>query len=110
SMETILTGATMFKSKTENGSVTLTFDPSAKPVAPEGIAIAPKPYQGVTLINLSLVGEDNLQTRAAARYLLRQDSQGSLGLSSVIALPELLRAVSLAVVSTGLPQPTISPK
>jgi phosphate transport system substrate-binding protein len=110
SMETALTAATMFKTKTENGKVALTFDPKAKAIAPEGIAIAPIPYQAVTLITLALVGEDSLKTRAAARYLLRQDSQGSLGLSSVIALPEMLRAISLATVSVGLPQPTLAPQ
>ncbi|CAB4681117.1 MAG: hypothetical protein F2660_01435 [Actinobacteria bacterium] len=109
-METVLTAATMFKTKTENGKVALTFDPKAKAIAPEGIAIAPIPYQAVTLITLALVGEDSLKTRAAARYLLRQDSQGSLGLSSVIALPEMLRAISLATVSVGLPQPTLAPQ
>ena len=110
SMETVLTAATMFKTKTENGKVVLTFDPKAKAVAPEGIAIAPVPYQAVTLITLALVGEDSLKTRAAARYLLRQDSQGSLGLSSVMALPEMLRAISLTTVSVGLPQPTLAPQ
>jgi phosphate transport system substrate-binding protein len=110
SMETVLTAATMFKTKTESGKVVLTFDPKAKAIAPQGIATAPVPYQAVTLITLALVGEDTLKTRAAAKFLLRQDSQGSLGLSSVIALPEMLRAVSLAVVSVGLPLPTIAPE
>jgi hypothetical protein len=62
-METVLTAATMFKTKTENGKVALTFDPKAKAIAPEGIAIAPIPYQAVTLITLALVGEDSLKTR-----------------------------------------------
>lgn len=110
SMETVLTAATMFKTKTEAGKVVLTFDPKAKAIAPEGIAIAPVPYQAVTIVTLSLVGEDTLKTRAAAKFLLRQDSQGSLGLSSVMALPEMLRAVSLAVVSVGLPLPTLAPE
>lgn len=109
-METVLTAATMFKTKTENGKIALTFEPKAKAIAPEGIAIAPMPYQAVALITLALVGEDSLKTRAAARYLLRQDSQGSLGLSSVIALPEMLRAISLTTVSIGLPQPTLAPQ
>lgn len=108
--ESILTGATMFKSTVSGSFISLKFDPKAKPQAPEGIAVAPLPYQALALINLRLVGEDNLITRAAARYLLRQDSQGSLGLSSVIALPESLRAIALSTVSVGLPQPTIAPE
>jgi hypothetical protein len=100
----------MFKSTVSGSFISLKFDPKAKPQAPEGIAVAPLPYQALALINLRLVGEDNLITRAAARYLLRQDSQGSLGLSSVIALPESLRAIALSTVSVGLPQPTIAPE
>ena len=108
--EHVISAGTMFKSKTVGGVVELTFDSKAKPIAPAGVSVAAAPYEAVTLIMLSLVGEDNLKTRAAAKYLLRQDSQGSLGLSSVIALSETLRAVSLAVVSIGLPMPTIAPE
>jgi hypothetical protein len=108
--EHIISAGSMFKAKSANASVELTFDAKAKPIAPEGIDQAPAPYEAVTLITLSLVGEDNLTTRAAARYLLRQDSQGSLGLSSVIALPETLRAIALSTVSVGLPMPTIAPE
>lgn len=108
--EHIISAGSMFKGKVTNGVVNLTFDSKAKPIAPEGIDQAPAPYEAVTIITLSLVGEDNLTTRAAARYLLRQDSQGSLGLSSVIALPESLRAIALSTVSVGLPQPTIAPE
>ena len=108
--EHIISAGSMFKAKDVNGFVELTFDPKAKPIAPAGFDFAASPYEAVTLIMLSLVGEDNLKTRAAAKYLLRQDSQGSLGLSSVIALSETLRGVALAVVSVGLPQPTIAPQ
>ena len=108
--EHVISAGTMFKSKTVGGVVELTFDSKAKPIAPAGVNVAAAPYEAVTLIMLSLVGEDTLKTRAAAKFLLRQDSQGSLGLSSVIALSETLRAVSLAVVSVGLPLPTIAPE
>lgn len=108
--EHVISAGTMFRSKTVGGVVEVTFDAKAKPVAPAGVNEAAAPYEAVTLIMLSLVGEDNLKTRAAAKYLLRQDSQGSLALSSVIALSETLRAVSLAVVSVGLPMPTIAPE
>lgn len=108
--ESISTAATMFQADIANGETKLTFDVEATPIAPDGINEVPEPYEAVTTISLSLVGEDNLGTRAAARYLLRQDSQGSLGLSYVIALPEKLRAIALAEVSKGLPQPTIAPE
>lgn len=108
--ESILTGATMFKATVNESIISLKYDPKAKPQAPEGIAVAPLPYQALTLISLQLVGEDSLVTRAAARYLLRQDSQGSLGLSSVVALPESLRALALSTVSVGLPMPSLAPE
>jgi phosphate transport system substrate-binding protein len=108
--EHIISAGSMFKAKDVNGFVELTFDPNAKPIPPAGVSVAAAPYEAVTVITLSLVGEDTLKTRAAAKFLLRQDSQGSLGLSSVIALSETLRAVALAVVSVGLPQPTIAPE
>jgi len=100
--------ATMFSSKVSAGSVQLTFNAKQKPIAPEGTAVAAAPYQALIVYNLNLTGTDSLKTRAAARYLLRQDSQGSLGLSTVIGIPENLRVVALDVVSKGLPEPTIS--
>ncbi|MFM6977569.1 MAG: substrate-binding domain-containing protein [Micrococcales bacterium] len=104
----INSGASMYQAKTSSGNVTLSFNPKAKPIAPEGVAVAPAPYQALWVINLNLCGTDSLKTRAAARYLLRQDSQGSLGLSTVVALPENLRIVALAEVSKGLPEPVIT--
>lgn len=104
----INSGASMYRAKSSGGNVSLTFDPKAKPIAPEGVDVAPAPYQALTIISLSLCGTDSLKTRAAARYLLRQDSQGSLGLSTVVALPENLRVVSLTEVSKGLPEPVIT--
>lgn len=108
--ESITTAATMFKGKSASGILALSFDPEATPIAPDGINKVPAPYEAVTIITLSLVGEDTLATRAAARYILRQDSQGSLGLSYVLALPESLRAIALAEVSKGLPMPSLAPE
>lgn len=101
-------GASMFKTETQDGLVTSIFNPKAKPIAPEGVDQAPAPYQAVAVIELNLCGTDSLKTRAAARYLLRQDSQGALGLSTVVSLPENLRLVSLDQVSKGLPEPEIT--
>jgi len=109
-MSTISTGATQFKIKNNAGSIELTFDAKAKPIAPVGIDVAPNPYQAVSITNMRLCGVDSLKTRAAARYLLRQDSQGSLGLTTMIALPESLRVEALAAVSVGLPMPSLAPE
>lgn len=98
----LASAASMFKGEK------FAFDAKAKPIAPEGVAVAPAPYQAVNLIWLNLCGTDSLKTRAAARYILRQDSQGSLGLSTVVALPENIRVLSLTQVSKGLPEPVIT--
>lgn len=105
----INSAGTMFKAKATGGVLELTFDAKAKPIAPEGINVAPKPYQALVPINLRLCGVDSLKTRAAAKYILRQDSQGSLGLSTVTAIPENLRALALGLVSVGLPAPSPLP-
>jgi len=92
-------------SKTETAiTVTINFD--AKALPPIGFDEAPAPYQIIYPVNLSLYGKDRLSTRAVARYLLRQDSQGSLTL--VAGLPVSVRAESLAFVSKGLPEPIIT--
>ena len=104
----ISSAASMFKVSKDATGVATSFDAKAKPIAPEGVDVAPQPYQAVDLIPLNLCGADSLKTRAAARYILRQDSQGSLGLSTVVALPENLRLESLVSVSKGLPEPEIT--
>jgi phosphate transport system substrate-binding protein len=104
----INSGASMYSAKDVNGIVSLTFNSKAKPIAPQGVAVAPAPYQAVSIINLNLCGTDSLKTRAAARYILRQDSQGSLGLSTVVGIPENLRIIALDAVSKGLPEPVIT--
>jgi hypothetical protein len=105
----ITSAGTMFKAKAAGGVLELTFDANAKPIAPEGINVAPNPYQALMPINLRLCGTDSLKTRAAAKYILRQDSLGSLGLSTVNAIPETLRAIALGLVSVGLPAPSPLP-
>lgn len=109
SIESLNSGASMFKTTAKSGKVLANIDPNAKPIPPSGVNEAPAPYEAVWLINLNLYGEDSLKTRAAARYLLRQDSQGSLGLSNVVGLSENLRLVAIDVVSVGLPEPVLTP-
>jgi len=82
-------------------SVAMNF--AAKALPPIGFDEGPEPYQIIYPVNISLFGTDNLAARAVARYLLRQDSQGSLTL--VAGLPVSVRAESLAFVSKGLPEP-----
>lgn len=92
-------------------SVAMNYD--AKPVPPQGMDVAPAPYQAIYPVNLSVcasgpgssAGKPSKLVRAVGRYLLRQDAQGSL--TTYVPLPELIRAESLDVVSVGLPQPKV---
>ncbi len=99
----IQAGASQWKVVTAPKALTVELDYAAKPVPPLGFDVSPAPYQILYAVNLSLFGNDSLATRATARYLLRQDSQGSLAL--VAGLPVTVRAESLAFVSKGLPEP-----
>ena len=102
-------GTQLVSTKNANG-ISVRMDFNAKPIAPQGSDVAPTPYGAIYPLNLSLCatgGSGSKATKVAhavARYLLRQDSQGSL--TSLTGLPELLRAESLDAVSAGLPDPT----
>jgi hypothetical protein len=107
-MTSIQTAASQWTTKKTDTSVTVSLDFNAKPVPPVGFDEAPAPYQIIYPVNLSLFGTDNLSARATARYLLRQDSQGSLTL--VASLPVTVRAEALAFISKGLPTPSAAPE
>lgn len=107
-LTSIQTAASQWKTKRTDTAVTVTLDFTAKPVPPVGFDEAPAPYQIIYPVNVSLFGADKLGARATARYLLRQDSQGSLTL--VASLPVSVRAESLAFVSKGLPTPSLAPE
>jgi hypothetical protein len=62
-------------------------------------------YSATYPIKMYLCGKDNLTARAIGRYLIRQDSQGSLGSAVVAPLPESVRIQAIQVVSKGLPKP-----
>ncbi len=98
----IATAGTQLKITKSTNRVAIELNPAAKALAPEGIDEVPTPYQAIYSVDMSLCGDESLATRAAARFLLRQDSQGSLGASFMLPLPERVRVESLAEVSKGL--------
>jgi len=85
--------------------VGVVLDANKTPTAPEGSDFAPEPYQIIYPVNFSVCGTDSLVSRAAARFMLRLDSQGALGASNYAPLPEPVRIESLLSVSKGLPTP-----
>jgi len=98
---------TQFKTSKSASGIDVKIDYSAKPIAPLGSDVAPDAYGATYPVKLSLCGQDTKLTRAMARYLLRQDSQGAL--TNYVPLPDNIRAESLVVVSKGLPTPTNLP-
>ena len=99
----INSGGSQLKVSKSAKAITVTLNPSAKPLAPAGQDKAVDPYQAVYSVPLSLVGDDNLVSRAVARFLLRQDSQGMLGASYLLPIPETVRVEVLDLISKGLP-------
>lgn len=102
---------TQLSSQQTASGIGVRLDFNAKPIAPEGSDVAPTPYEAIYPLNLSLCATGGTGktaekvVHAVARYLMRQDSQGSL--SSLVGLPESLRAISLDAVSKGLPDPKL---
>lgn len=93
---------------TSGNFVTVKLDPSITPTPPQGLDEIAQPYQALYPVNMYMC-EDNRVNRALARFLLRLDTQGSIGFSSYIQQPESARTTGLAVVSVGLPSPTPTP-
>lgn len=98
-------GSTQWVAKASGSDVTVSLDPNLAPVAPAGFDSAATPYQAIYPVNLYLCGEDTLLKRAAATYILRLDSQGSLGASNYNQLNEGTRTLGLVTVRKGLPEP-----
>ena len=92
-------GTQLVPTKTTDG-VTVKLNFNNKPIAPEGSDVAPAPYDAIYPVNLLQCGTDTKTKRAAARFMLRQDSQGTL--TTFVALPEAVRAEALVSVSKGL--------
>jgi hypothetical protein len=84
----------------------LVLDPAIEPTPEQGTFEALAPYQAIYPVSLALCGEDNTLVRTAARYLLRQDSQGVIASATMLPLPEAARIEAIKLVVVGLPVPT----
>jgi phosphate transport system substrate-binding protein len=91
----------------ENG-LDLVLDPSIEPTPEQGTFEALAPYQAIFPVRLALCGTDSTLVRTAARYLLRQDSQGVIASATMLPLPEAARIEAIQLVVVGLPVPTPS--
>lgn len=104
--EAILSAKTQLVSSLEGTELTVSLDPSIEPTAEEGLTEVVTPYQAVYPVKMALCGEDTTLKRTAARFLLRQDSQGVIATSALMPLPESVRIEAIQIVIVGLPVPT----
>ena len=102
----VASSATQMVLSKSSTDLVATVDHSLAPVPPAGADTADPAYGAIFAVDMKLVGEDNLVTRAVARYLLRQDEQGVIGSTYLLPLAETQRSEALAWVSKGLPEPT----
>jgi len=105
----IYAASTQWKLMKDSNSITLTLDPSIKPEPAPGFDIAPPPYQAIYPVNYYTCKSSDLLVNAIGRFILRLDSQGSLGASNYAQVPEYIRIESLLMISKGLPTPTPAP-
>lgn len=105
SLESLTYAATQFDFLKNDTGVTASYDPEKEALALGGQEKAGAPYAAAFPLIMSLCGEDTTLKRAAGRFLVRQDSQGLLGTSTLGFLSEEVRIASAAAVSQGLPTP-----
>jgi ABC-type phosphate transport system substrate-binding protein len=94
-------------SKSDSG-ITAKLDPTITPISDLGLE-APNPYQAIYPVNYYTCNDETLVPRAIGRFLLRLDSQGSMGGYNYAPISESLRVESLFSISKGLPTPTPAP-
>lgn len=101
---TIQTGIGQTRVAGEAPNLTFVYDPSIPAEPLPGQFEALRPWGALFPVNLSLCGEDSLQTRFAARFLLRLDAQGSISTGVFSPLKEEIRIAAIALVDDGLPE------
>ena len=102
----ISSAGTQLVATTGTNGLDLVLDPTIEPTPEQGTFEALAPYQAVYPVSLALCGSDNTLARTAARYLLRQDSQGVIASATMLPLPEAARIEAIQIVVVGLPVPT----
>jgi phosphate transport system substrate-binding protein len=102
----ITSAGTQLVATTGANGLELVLDPEIEPTPTEGAFEALAPYQAIYPVSLALCGSDNTLIRTAARYLLRQDSQGVIASATMLPLPETARIAAIQLVAVGLPVPT----
>jgi hypothetical protein len=102
----IYAGSTQWSVQKDANSISLKLDPSIQAQPAPGFDSAPPPYQAIYPVNYYTCNSDSLLPNAIGRFILRLDSQGSLGASNYSPLPEFIRIEALTKISKGLPTPS----
>ena len=102
----ITSAGTQLVATTGANGLELALDPAIEPTPEDGTFEALVPYQAIYPVSMALCGADNTLIRTAARYLLRQDSQGVIASATMLPLPETARIAAIQLVAVGLPVPT----
>jgi phosphate transport system substrate-binding protein len=102
----ITSAGTQLVATTGANGLELALDPTIEPTPVDGTFEALAPYQAIYPVSMALCGADNTLIRTAARYLLRQDSQGVIASATMLPLPESARIEAIKLVVVGLPVPT----
>jgi hypothetical protein len=84
--------------------LTFEYDPTipAEPLPGQFEALIP--WGAVFPLEMSLCGEDDLQVRYVARFLLRLDAQGSISTGVFSPLRQQIRVQAVTVIAEGLPE------
>jgi hypothetical protein len=106
-VQTIQTAITQTVVSGEAPFLTFTYDPSIPPAPLPGQFEALLPWGAVFPLEMNLCGQDDLQVRFVARFLLRLDAQGSISNGVFSPLKQEIRQKAVAVVAKGLPEVTI---
>ena len=88
----------------EAPNLSFSYDPSIEALPLPGQFEALLPWGAIYPVTLGLCGEDDLQTRYVARYMLRLDAQGSISTGVFSPLKEEVRVAAISVVDDGLPE------
>ena len=102
----ITSAGTQLVATTGANGLELALDPTIEPTPEDGTFEALVPYQAIYPVSMALCGADSTLIRTAARYLLRQDSQGVIASATMLPLPEAVRIETIKLVVVGLPVPT----
>ena len=107
-LNSIYAGLTQLTMPVSNPPFLPILDPNKKALPADGATTADAPWQALFPIYEHLcTGGSETDIRSFARYSMRTDAQGFLATFNLSALPLDIRGTLLAVVSRGLPSPSM---